>query len=253
MNILIIGGAGRVGTVIRPALEAQHTCYHFDVNAIPGVVSVGDASGNGRGYVGSIDDLPLLRHAMIGMDAIVNLTMGSRPGVVGDVSDLDAVFNVHVRGLYRILLAAQSANVRRIVTASTLSVFRGVELRDHVDENDPTDSWHPYGVSKRLGENLCDMAVHQTPWLGIVSLRLMMPTDAETFANRPPAPYIDKLGREQRWCYMGPKDTSRLFLAAIDYSVNPGHHVFHGTGEVEPRWFPCKKANELMGWHARGE
>lgn len=250
MNVLIIGSAGRVASVIRPALMAAHHCYHYDINPVPGIAP---ASQGGRGYVASIDDLYRLHAAMVGMDVVVNLAMGKRPGSVADVSDIDAVFNVHVCGMYRILLSAQHAGVRRVVTASSLSVYQNLECDGVFEESRPTDAWYPYAVSKRLGETVCDMAVQARPDMGIVSLRLMMPADEHTFANRGPVPYVDRRGREQHWCYMGPKDTARLFLAAIDYSANPGHHVFQATGEVEPRWYPCTKANELLGWRAMGE
>ena len=251
MNILIVGSAGHVGSILRPGLEAQHTCYHYDLRPVPGVTPAADG---GRGYVASIDDSYMLRHAMIGMEVVINLTMGVRAGTTKDVSDINPVFDVNVRGCYRILLAAQAAGVRRIVNASSLSVYRELSYRTSpLAEDTPGDAWFPYGISKRIGEFLCDSAVQARPKTGIVSLRLMHPADEATFAAQPPPPYYDAKGFETHWRLMGPKDARRLFLAAVDYTINPGHHVFHATGEVDPKWFPANEAAEKLGWRARGE
>lgn len=250
MNILILGGAGHVGTIVRPALEAKYKCYYYDLKPVPGVTP---ASEGGRGYVASIDDDALLMHAMIGMDAIVNLAMGVRPGTSKDVSDIDAVFNVNVRGCYRIMLAAMRAGVRRIVNASSLSVYENISYRDPIDENTPTDAFFPYGISKRLGESICEAVVQRRKYVGIVSLRLMHPADEDTFRDRPRGPMLDAKGRVQHWCYLGPKDTGRLFVAAVEYTIHPGHHVFQTTGLAGAEWFPHTKAAEKLGWVPREE
>ena len=107
-------------------------------------------------------------------------------------------------------------------------------------------------MSKRLAETVCDAAAQAIPGMGIVSLRLLMPANDESFAVRK-APPIDANGNQPRWRYLGPNDARRLFVAAVEYSTNPGHHVFHAAGDVEARWFPCTKAKEQMGWSPRGE
>lgn len=246
MNVLVIGGAGDVGTIVRPALEAQHTCYHYDLRPVPGADT--------RGYVADIDDAAMLRHAMIGMDAVVNLAMGVRPGPTEkDVSDIDAAFNVNVRGCYRVLDAAMSAGVRRIVNASSLSVFVEPGFRDRpLDESVPPDAWAVYGVSKRLGETLCQAAVQRCPDLGIVSLRLMRPVNAENYRPRRWPWAKDERGRDHHWFVMGPGDTQRVFLAALDYTINPGHHVFNASGDLEDAWFPNARATQAMGWKPQG-
>jgi len=246
MNILIIGGAGDVGTIVRPALEAQHTCYHYDLRPVPGAI--------GRGYVADIDDDALLRHAMIGMDAVVNLAMGVRPGSAEkDVTDVNAVFNVNVRGCYRVLDAAMSAGVRRIVNASSLSVFTEPGFRDRpLDESTPPDAWSTYGISKRLGETLCQAASQHCPDMGIVSLRLMRPVNAAEYRPRRRPWAVDTQGRPHHWIVMGPEDTRRLFVAALDYTMNPGHHIFHASGDLENAWFPNTRATQTMGWKPQG-
>jgi nucleoside-diphosphate-sugar epimerase len=215
MNVLIIGGAGDVGSIVRPALESHHTCYYYDLRSVVGA--------EGRGYVADIEDAPLLHHAMTGMDAVVNLAMGVRPGSnEKDVTDINAVFNVNVRGCYRILDAAISAGVRRVVNASSLSVFDEPGFRDHpLDEGMNPDNWSVYGISKRLGETLCQAATQRCPDMGIVSLRLMRPTTAEDYHPRQGPWAKDEQGRDHHWYVMGPKDAGRLFLAALDLHREP--------------------------------
>jgi UDP-glucose 4-epimerase len=250
MNILIVGSAGHVGSIVRPALEERYNCYHFDLRPVPGVVPVADG---GRGYVADLGDHAMLRHAMIGMDVVINLAMGVRPGTSKDVTDIDPVFDVNVRGCYRIVLAATGMGVRRIVNASSLSVYNNLAYREPITEETPTDGWYPYAMSKRLGESICEAAVQHRPYTGIVSLRLMHPATEESFRTEPRGWHVDLKGRVAHACLMGPNDTRRLFVAAVEYTINPGHHIFQATGEVDGEWFPYTKAAEKMGWRPRGD
>lgn len=249
LNVLIVGGAGHVGTIIRPTLEPHYNCYYYDLRAVPGVT---DAAAGGRGFVASIEDEYFLRHAMSGMDVVVNLAMGVVPGTVADVTQVDPVFNVNVRGCYKIVAAALSSGVRRIVNASSLSVYNNLSYRGHIDETEPMDAWFPYGMSKRLGEAICEAAAGANPGTGIVSLRMMHPVGEEAYRNRPKQPIRDAAGREMHAFVMGPQDTGRLFAAAIEYTKKPGHHTFQASGDLNNRWFPNTKAERELGWKPRG-
>lgn len=246
MKVLILGGAGDVGTIIRPALEAVHTCHYYDLRPVPGAGE--------RGHVADIHDTATLQKALAGMDAVINLAMGVRAGSTDkDVTDVDAVFNVNVRGCYRVLEAVVAAGVRRYVNASSLSVFEEPCFRTYpIDESMEPDAWSVYGLSKRLGETICGAAAQRCPEMGLVSLRLMHPVDAQNYRPRRRPWARDERGLEYHLYLMGPIDTGRLFLAALDYAGNPGHHVFQASGDLENEWFPNTRATQAMGWRPEG-
>src|SRR5688500_10717394 len=98
MNLLVIGGAGHVGSILRPALEARHSCRYLDLKLIP--------EAGERSIVGDLNDEAVLQQAVSGMDAILWMAMGVRPGAGAETcNDTDAAFGVNVRGLYRTLEA----------------------------------------------------------------------------------------------------------------------------------------------------
>ena len=51
---------------------------------------------------------------------------------------------------------------------------------------------------------------------------------------------------------LGPLDTRRLFLAALNCST-PGAHIVQAAGDVNGEKFPSDKAYEVLGWRPRGE
>ena len=71
MKVLVVGAAGHVGTIVRPALEREHDCRFFDRRALPDT--------NGRCIVGDVNDEGLVRQAVQETDAVVYLAMGVKP------------------------------------------------------------------------------------------------------------------------------------------------------------------------------
>lgn len=181
-----------------------------------------------------------------GIDAIVYLAMGVKFTDHAEVQDIDLAFDVNVRGTYRFLRFGLAAGVSRFVYASTLSVYE--RRRDHlpVDESDPPDAWAPYGISKRLGEHLCEAAAQQYPAASLVALRLLQPRSEATFPGH-------EYQRGNPFTYgLGPNDTRRLFLAAIDCNT-PGAHIVQTTGDLEGYAYPHDRVTQLLGWSPQGD
>lgn len=90
MKLLIVGGAGYVGTVIRPALEAQFACTHFDLRPVSGAED--------RAVTADVDDDDKVRQAVAGRDAILYLAMGLGKAAP-TCNEIGAAFDVNVRGM----------------------------------------------------------------------------------------------------------------------------------------------------------
>lgn len=236
MRVLMVGGAGGVGTMIRPALEADHEVTVFDRVAVDGIGE--------RSIVADTGDDEAVARAIVGVDAVIYMPMGI--GSNGDVSELDPAFDVNLRDFYRLLMHGFEAGVMRYVYTSSMSVHKNLWSIGRIDESRPPDEWHPYGMSKRLAERLCAIAARREPRATIVALRLSMPRTEDdirkALRRRPvfsPATYTPT------------HDARAIFLAALACS-RPGAHVVQATGDVEGKLYPNDRATELLGYRATG-
>lgn len=235
MNVLIVGGAGVVGSILRPALEARHDCYHLDLKPVSGAES--------RTTVGSLHDPAVVRAALQGMQAVVFLAMGPASAV----EDVDPTFDVNAKGAYRFYRLALSMGMRRFVHTSSLSVYDNLTGRRGVlDEDTPPDSFHPYGFTKRVGEMVCETAARRYRDAGIVALRLMSPMNEEKFKGNEYKP-----GRD--WHPLGPQDLRRLFVAALERTSTPGYVVVQASGDLRGERWPNTRAEQLLGWRPEGQ
>jgi len=236
MKLLIVGGAGYVGAILQPALEAQHECRYLDLKPVPGAED--------RSVVGDVNDPAAIEQALDGVDSILWLAMGVKAGLdkgAGSI-DIDAAFDVNVKAMYRMLAAASEAGVRRFVYASSLSVYRTIGRRAvfPIDEQDPADAWRTYGLTKRLGETLGEMWVQHELNASFLALRLFWPRND-----------IDWPGNEfhpdRRGHPLGPNDMRRLFLAGVEFS-QPGFYPVQASGDMNGAHLPNTVAHELLGW-----
>jgi len=238
LSLLVTGGAGYVGSIIKPVFENEHHARYLDIKPVP---DVGD-----RMIIGDVNDDEVVAKSLEGVESIVWLAMGKKPDTRGGENDTSFAFQVNVTGFYRVLHAALKAGVRRFVYTSSLSVFSncGKEQNHPLPEDKPANTWHPYGMSKRVAEMIGEGAARDYPDLTFLSLRLMWPrTDADWPGNE------YKYGAH--WQPLGPQDTRDLFSAAIRYD-KPGYHAFNCTGDVDGVNFPQTRARDILGWAAKG-
>lgn len=228
MHVLAVGGGGKVGTLLRPALESEHTLHIFDRHPIHG--------WNGHCLIGDVNDDEAITAAVQGMDAIVYLAMGVAPTLAGPW-DIDQAFGVNMKGLYRTMVAGLKAGVRRFVYASSLSVFHEPWVLP-IDEKTTPPAWGAYAVSKILGEAVCEAAAIQEPEATVIVLRLVKPDTKEQITKR------------RLEYYIAPHDLGRLFLAALALS-SPGLHVLHASSRNTPD-LPNTMATQVLGWRPEG-
>lgn len=115
-------------------------------------------------------DLAAVKAAAAGCSAIVHLGALAHD-TAGTPEDIMAI---NVVGTWHVLLAAESAGVGRVVHFSSgqvLGIAEGERLPEYfpVDDEHPRRATRPYGLSKRLAEDLCHGFTART---GIASLSL---------------------------------------------------------------------------------
>jgi nucleoside-diphosphate-sugar epimerase len=244
MKLLIVGGAGHVGSIIRTALEKEHDCRYFDIRPVPGAED--------RTIVADVHDDAAVAKAMAGIEAVAYLAMGKGPNAENPnaaINDITAAFGVNVAGVYRFLAhgLGPDGSLKRFVYASSLSVYHRVKpKRRYVDETVPPDGHYPYAITKRLGEEVCRMTTEKYPHVTIVALRLVLPKADNDW------PYEhenkDSLAAN---CATGPNDMRRLYLAALKFD-KPGYFMMQCSGDLTGKKIPNDRAREILGWMPEG-
>jgi len=141
-------------------------------------------------------------------------------------------FNQNLAITNNVLTAAAAAGVKKIICASSLAVYGfyypSTEiLPDYlpVDEVHPLRPEDPYGLTKLIGEKLCD-AVNQRRGLAVTSLRF---SGIYTEAHRPMLRERKKTplarGTGALWSYIDARDAARACRAALEADL-AGHQVF---------------------------
>lgn len=166
MLIVIIGGAGLLGSHSIPHLARSHQVRVLDQQPLdlPGVQCH-------RGDARSADDVAA---AVAGADAVVHMAAAVPRRSAHDPAAVHAAFEVNVASIHLALTLAAAAGVRSFVHISTMSVFEGYRT-ELIDPAGVPDATHAYGLTKRLGEQVC---AAMAPTLGVAaaSLRLVYPT-----------------------------------------------------------------------------
>jgi len=260
MKLLVVGGAGYVGSILRPALEAEHDCRHLDIKPVEGA---GPDS-----IVGDVDDEATARKALEGVEGILWVAMGvpTGPQKIEGCQNVNAAFDVNVRAFYRLLNFAHKISVRRVVYASSLSVYEHCNARGKypLDESFEPDAFDPYGMTKRLGEIIGQTWALQQEERTFVALRLMWPrSDQDWPGNEYKRGRTSSLtrsghrvglegsGQAAAWHPTGPNDLRRLFLAALALE-RPGAFAIQASGDLEGLAFPFTQVKALLGWQPQG-
>jgi UDP-glucose 4-epimerase len=141
MRVLVTGSRGRVGAVVTAGLRrAGHDCREFDA-----------AGGD------DVRDLAAVGRATRGCEAVVHLAALAHD-TAGTPED---IMTVNVLGTWHVLQAARGAGVQRVVHFSSCQVFGTAEGEQPpvylpLDDDHPLRASRPYGISKRLTEEMCD-------------------------------------------------------------------------------------------------
>src|SRR5215472_14150211 len=180
MNFLVTGGAGFIGShVCERLLHSGHYVWAFDdLNPFydPQLKrrNVRDIQSLAKPFEfvhGDLTDRPALDELLgsVKFDQIIHLA--ARAGVRPSLQDPALYQRVNVEGTVNLLEAARTTAVRKIIIASSSSVY-GVNSKVPFSENDPIFSAiSPYAASKLACESLGHV-YHHVYGMDIVMLRL---------------------------------------------------------------------------------
>lgn len=245
MKVLMVGGAGHVGSFVTPYLRQHHQLRVLDLQPPrhPDVEYV-------EGSITNPDDL---RRALDGVDTFVNMVMKSPQG--GSVTDQTLVqivenYQVNTLGLHLLLWTAQGMGVTRGVHTSTMSVHYRERTWFPSEELVAYDTPSVYGLSKGFGEQICQYFAR---WfdMNLLALRITGPRTREQFLAERRQKQQDP--NSVRLYVTDEEDLAAAYLAALE-AVQVGHGRFDAVfiaGDEAESEHNLSKARRLLGWQPR--
>jgi len=177
MRVLVTGGAGFIGSHVSEALlELGNAVLIYDDFSTGRKINL-DNHEDAQVVEASILDKEALQRAVEDVHAVVHLA--ARPSVARSIEDPASTNATNVQGTLNVLMAARAAGVRRVVQASSSSVYGdrkrwsadGRTLDLHKRESQTPSPMSPYAVSKLAAEQY-GVAFSKSMGLDVVALRL---------------------------------------------------------------------------------
>jgi UDP-glucose 4-epimerase len=151
-KVLVTGGAGFIGSNLVRALRERGDDVRVLDNFSTGFRANLDGLDGVEVVEGELRSYERVHNAVRGVELVYHLgALGSVPRSVQDPLTSNAV---NVEGTLNVLLAARDEGIRRVVFASSTSVY-GTEPPLPTREDERLDPISPYGVAKLAAERYC--------------------------------------------------------------------------------------------------
>ena len=176
-SVLVTGGAGFIGShlVERLVESGQRVVLldNFDPYYSEAVKRANIERSLASGLVAlataDVRDPEALRAAIVDHSVSRVVHLAARPGVRPSLEAPEPYMDINIGGTLNLLTACRDQGVRKVVFASSSSVYGGTN-RPADEETTPSRPLSPYGASKVAGEALCS-SFAASAGLDIVALR----------------------------------------------------------------------------------
>lgn len=283
-GVVVFGGAGFIGSNLVDELMAQgHEVLVFDNFSEGKMSNLERWKNNERLSVvrGDIRDFDLVKRVVDHKEWVFHLAAMSR--IQPSITDPLLAFSQNYMGTANVLEACRQAGVKRVVYSASSSAY-GLKNPLPNTEDMPTDCLNPYSLSKKGGEELCEL-YHRLYGLSTVSLRYFNVYGPRHQEEGSYATVIAVFRRQKRlgqpMTIVGDGDQRRDFtfvgdvvraniMAAMNYEANGLFNIGTGTNysinqvaemimgdkmNIPPRpaearltLASIKKAREVLGW-----
>jgi len=150
MKIVITGGAGFIGSNLAEELAKKHEVVIIDDLSTGRVENVEDLDL--ELVRGGITDPDLLKENFRGVDYVFH--QAALPSVQRSIEDPVRANEVNICGTLNVLVAARDADVKKVIYASSSSVYGDTPELPKREDMKP-DPKSPYAVAKLAGEYYC--------------------------------------------------------------------------------------------------
>lgn len=172
--VAVTGGAGFIGSHLAEGLlKRRYKVIILDDLSTGKLENIrmlikGEESRNSVEFVhGSITDLPLLKKVFQGIDYVFH--QAAIPSVPRSIENPGATHEANITGTLNVLLAARDNGVKKVIYASSSSVYGDTPTLPKKEDMSPNPQ-SPYAITKLAGEYYCQV-FHQVYGLPTVCLR----------------------------------------------------------------------------------
>ena len=152
---LVTGGAGFIGSNLAEGLvKSRHRVRVLDNFATGARANLTAGAGAVELLEGDLRDAAIVERAVQGIEVVFH--QAALPSVARSLEDPATTHAVNATGTLTLLLAARRAGVRRVVYASSSSVYGDTPTLPKREEM-PSQPKSPYAVSKLAGEQYCQV------------------------------------------------------------------------------------------------
>jgi len=153
LKFLVTGGAGFIGSnIVAELLKQDHKVRVLDNFSTGKRENLKEFENDIEFLEGDIRSYHIVRQAVEGIEVILH--QAALPSVPRSINDPITTNEVNVMGTLNILDAAKAANVKRIVYASSSSVYGDNPVLPKKEDMLP-NPLSPYAVAKLAGEKYC--------------------------------------------------------------------------------------------------
>jgi nucleoside-diphosphate-sugar epimerase len=153
VRALVTGGAGFIGShLVRRLLATGHEVRVVDNLATGRLSNLDEVIGDIEFFELDIRDVDGLRAPVSGCDTVIHVA--ALPSVPRSIADPAASHEVNATGTLNVLTAARAANVARVITASSSSIYGAARDLPKREDMRPLPI-SPYAVSKLAAESYC--------------------------------------------------------------------------------------------------
>jgi nucleoside-diphosphate-sugar epimerase len=158
-TVVITGGAGFIGSnIARKLLQDGYRVKIIDNLSTGRIENLYDILPKIEFLGGDIQDLDFLNKAFRGADYILH--QAALPSVPRSIDDPSSSHKVNVDGTFNVFLAACNAKVKKVVFASSSSVYGNRKSDKNKKEILKPLPLSPYAVTKLIGENYAKVFAH---------------------------------------------------------------------------------------------
>lgn len=155
MNFLVTGGAGFIGSnIVIELVKKKHSVKVIDNLFTGNINNLSSVKGEIEFINADIFDLDLLKKIIKDIDFILH--QAAIPSIQRSIKNPLRTYKANIEGTLRLLIAAKDSNVKRIVYASSSSVY-GVIKELPKKETIPTIPISPYALTKLAAEWYCKL------------------------------------------------------------------------------------------------
>lgn len=209
-KVVVTGGAGLLGTHVMNRMSGSAQLTSIDMK-----VPVEENVGFGQYVEASITDYDAMKSTFAGQDAVIHLAAIPNPREAA----AEEIFRNNVQGAWTVFQAAEDAGVKRVVVASSDSVF-GLSYNPPdwppqflpVDESHPTRPSEVYSLSKKVTETIAESfaARRNMDVLAIRPCHILFPRGYPEIVSRG-----EDVENYHFWAWVDPEDVAQAFDQAV--------------------------------------